>query len=359
MRNDCMECQKTTSKNMIKPILSFITKPDELEQLRDQESLNTFINNMNQNCTLDVIGIAKDPYNQSMQTSLPNRSIKSFVDIPINSCNIASDTLSAIQKHGEKNFTFIDGMMATSVNFESLSKILDFYKPIDNIGSQALFDRGNKLLIDDRYTSSIEIIANVLNKKNEVVQTVQFPISVEADIQTMPVYPYLTDVFLHNISAVGIIAKQYPEIKDWVNTSQQIIHLYSNVALSIFRKNALFHLSRNPHLYVLTVSGDDLYAIVPNENFGIKNPKFFGISLSDYRMRDDSRWNDYVLFKTESGKWCGVKYECSLKKDENLRTHYAHTDSLAQVQLIFGANDQTNAFFIGALSESDLPKEIF
>lgn len=344
---------------MIKPILNFIVKPDELEQLRDQDCLNAFINNMNQNCTLDVIGIAKDPYNQAMQTSLPNRSIKSFLDIPIESYTIASDTLSVIKMNGEKNFAFVDGFMATSVTPESLSKILGFYKPIDNIGSQALFDRGNKLLIDDRYTSSIELIANVLNGKNEVVQTVQFPITVEADIQTMAVYPYLTNVLLHKISAVGIIAKQYPDIKNWLNTNHQIISLYSNVALSIFRKTALFHLSRNPHLYVLTVSGDDLYAIVPNENFGIKNPKFFGISLSDYRMRDDSRWNDYVLFKTESGKWCGVKYECSLKKDENLRTHYAHTDSLAQVQLIFGANDQTNAFFIGALSESDLPKEIF
>jgi len=344
---------------MIKPIESFIVNPNDLDQLRDQEKLNTFLSHMHNNGSLDVIGIAKEPYNQTMTSQLPNRSIKSFISIAEQECNISGETLSNVKKIDKYTFTFIDGMMATSVTPETLPKILGFYKPINNIGSQLLFDRGNKLLIDDSFISSIEIIANVLNENGEIVQIVQFPISVEAHIQTMPVYPYLTDVITHRMTAQGLIGKQYPEINEWLMQDQKILDLFANVALSIFRRTALFYLAKIPHLFVLKVSGDDLYAIVPNEDFAIKNPKFFGISLSNQRLKDEKRWTDYILLKTESEKWCGVKYECSLKNNEDLRTYYAHSESISQVQLTFGANEQTNAFFIGAVSESDLPKEVF
>lgn len=344
---------------MINPIESFIVKPNELDQLRDQEKLNEFIGHMSNNASIDVIGIAKQPYNQNVSNQLPNRSIKSFIDIAKQECNISDETLSHVKKTDKSTFTFIDGMMATSVTPETLPKILSFYKPINNIGSHLLFDRGNKLLIDDSFISSIEIIANVLNENGETVQTVQFPISVEAYIQTMPIYPYFTDVNPHRVTAQGLISKQFPEINQWLMQDQKILDLYANVALSIFRRTALYHLSKIPHLFVLKVSGDDLYAIVPNEAFAIKNPKFFGISLSNYRLKDEKRWTDYILLKTESGKWCGVKFDCSLKNDEDLRTYYAHSESLSQIQLTFGSNEQTNAFFIGAVSESDLPSEIF
>lgn len=344
---------------MIKPIENFIVNPNDLDSLRDQEKLNTFLSHMRNNASLDVIGIAKEPYNQTTTSQLPNRSIKSFIAIAEQECNISAETLSNVKRIDKYTFTFVDGMMATSVTPETLPKILNFYKPIANIGSQLLFDRGNKLLLDQSLVSSIEIIANVLNENGEIIQTVQFPISVEAHIQTMPVYPYLTDVIAHRISAQGQISKQYPEINTWLMQDQKILDLYANVALSIFRRTALFHLAKIPHLFVLKVSGDDLYAIVPNEDFAIKNPKFFGISLSNHRLRDDNRWTDYILLKTESNKWCGVKYECSLKNGEDLRTYYAHSDSLSQVQLTFGSNEQTNAFFIGAVSESELPKEVF
>lgn len=344
---------------MINPIESFIVKPSELDQLRDQEKLNEFLGHMRNNASLDAVGIAKIPYNQTVSSQLPNRSIKSFINSAEQECNIADETLSNVNKINKYTFTFIDGMMATSVTPETLTKILGFYEPIENIGSQLLFDQGQKLLIDESYMSSIEIIANVLNENGETVQTVQFPISVESHIQTMPVYPYLTDVNVHRMTAQGLISKQYPEINEWLLQNQKILDLYANVALSIFRRTALFYLAKIPHLFVLKVNGDDLYAIVPNENFAIKNPKFFGISLSNHRLKDEKRWTDYILLKTESEKWCGVKFDCSLKNNEDLRTYYAHSESLSQVQLTFGANEQTNAFFIGAVNESDLPEEIF
>lgn len=343
---------------MLNPIESFIVKPNELDQLRDQEKLNEFLSHMRNNGSLDVIGIAKLPYNQTVTSELPHRSIKSFIDIAERTCNISGETLSHVNKTDKYNFSFIDGMMATSVTPETLTKILGFYKPINNLGSQLLYDRGNKLLIDDSFVSSIEIVANVLNENGQLVQVVQFPISVEAYIQTMPVYPYITDVSVYRMTAQGLISKQYPVINDWLLQDQKILDLFANVALTSFRRTALYHLAKIPHLFVLKVSGEDLYAIVPNEDFAIKNPIFFGISLSNHRLKDEKRWTDYILFKTESERWCGVKFECSLKNDENLRTYHAHSESLSQIQLTFGSNEQTNAFFIGAVSESDLPKEI-